>query len=41
MRFSAAEAGEPNLGYIAENLRVQWALHQSPQDLQLRTICGN
>jgi 2-octaprenylphenol hydroxylase len=31
LRFSAAEAGEPNLGYIAENLRVQWALHQSPQ----------
>jgi 2-octaprenylphenol hydroxylase len=31
LRFSAAEAGEPNLGYIAENLRVQWALHESPQ----------
>jgi 2-octaprenylphenol hydroxylase len=30
LRFSAAEAGEPNLGYIAENLRVQWALHESP-----------
>jgi 2-octaprenylphenol hydroxylase len=30
LRFSAAETGEPNLGYIAENLRVQWALHQSP-----------
>jgi 2-octaprenylphenol hydroxylase len=30
LRFSAAEAGEPNLGCIAENLRVQWALHESP-----------
>jgi 2-octaprenylphenol hydroxylase len=30
LRFSAAEAGEPNLGYIVENLRVQWALHESP-----------
>ena len=30
VRFSAAESGEPNLGHIAENLRVQWALHQSP-----------
>ena len=29
LRFSAAEAGEPNLGYIAENQRVQWALYQS------------
>jgi len=30
LRFSAAETGEPNLGWIADNLRVQWALHQSP-----------
>lgn len=30
LRFSAAETGEPNLGHIAENLTVQWALHQSP-----------
>ena len=30
LRFSAAETGEPNLGHIAENLRVQWALQQSP-----------
>jgi 2-octaprenylphenol hydroxylase len=30
LRFSAAETSEPNLGCIAENLRVQWALHQSP-----------
>ena len=29
LRFSAAEAGEPDLGCIAENLRVQWALHES------------
>lgn len=31
LRFSAAETGEPDLGHIAENVRVQWALHQSPQ----------
>jgi 2-octaprenylphenol hydroxylase len=30
LRFAAAETGEANLGYIAENQRVQWALHQSP-----------
>jgi len=30
LRFSAAETGEPNLGYIAENQRVQWALYESP-----------
>jgi 2-polyprenylphenol 6-hydroxylase len=30
LRFSAAETGEPNLGHIAGNLHVQWALHQSP-----------
>jgi 2-octaprenylphenol hydroxylase len=30
VHFSAAETGEPNLGHIAENLRVQWALHHSP-----------
>jgi 2-octaprenylphenol hydroxylase len=30
LRFSAAESGEPNLGHIVDNLRVQWALHQSP-----------
>jgi 2-octaprenylphenol hydroxylase len=28
--FSAAETGEPDLGHIVENLRVQWALAQSP-----------
>jgi 2-octaprenylphenol hydroxylase len=31
LRFSAAEAGEPNLGYIAENIRVQWSLLNSPR----------
>jgi 2-octaprenylphenol hydroxylase len=30
LHFSAAETGEPNLGCIAENLRVQWALAESP-----------
>jgi 2-octaprenylphenol hydroxylase len=30
LRFSAAETAEPNLGHIVENLRVQWALHESP-----------
>lgn len=30
LRFSAAETSEPNLGWIAENLQVQWALQQSP-----------
>jgi len=29
LRFSASEAGEPDLGCIAENLRVQWALTES------------
>lgn len=30
LHFSAAETGEPDLGCIAENVRVQWALHESP-----------
>jgi 2-polyprenylphenol 6-hydroxylase len=30
LRFAAAETAEPNLGYIVENVRVQWSLHQSP-----------
>ncbi|MFO1408276.1 MAG: FAD-dependent monooxygenase [Steroidobacteraceae bacterium] len=30
LRFDAAEAGEPDLGHIAENLRIQWALAGSP-----------
>jgi 2-octaprenylphenol hydroxylase len=31
VHFSAAETGEANLGHIAENLRVQCALHESPR----------
>lgn len=31
VHFSAAETGEADLGHIAENLRVQWALHESPR----------
>ncbi len=30
LKFSAAETGEPDLGHIVENLRVQWALSESP-----------
>ncbi len=30
LHFSAAESGEPDLGHIVENLRVQWALLESP-----------
>ncbi len=30
LRFSAAETSEPDLGHIVENLRVQWALDESP-----------
>ena len=30
LRFDAAEAGEPDLGHIAENLRIQCALAESP-----------
>jgi 2-octaprenylphenol hydroxylase len=29
LHFSAAETGEPNLGYIIENRRVQWALFEA------------
>lgn len=31
LRFSAAETAEPDLGHIAENLRVQWELLESPE----------
>jgi 2-octaprenylphenol hydroxylase len=31
LHFSAAETGEPDLGHIAENLRVQWELLESPE----------
>ena len=30
LHFSAAESGEPDLGHIVENLRVPWALLESP-----------
>lgn len=30
LRFDAAETGEPDLGHIAENIRVQWALAEAP-----------
>jgi len=29
LRFSAAESGDPDLGHIVENVRVQWALSES------------
>ncbi len=41
LRFSAAEAGEPDLGRIVENLRVQWALLDSPRLRNVtRLNCG-
>jgi 2-octaprenylphenol hydroxylase len=30
LRFSAATIGQPNLGHIVENRRMQWALYGSP-----------
>jgi 2-octaprenylphenol hydroxylase len=30
IHFSAAESGEPDLGYIVENRRLQWAIYESP-----------
>lgn len=30
LRFSAAESGEPDLGHIVENRRLQWSLYDSP-----------
>jgi 2-octaprenylphenol hydroxylase len=38
LRFSAAETAEPNLGYIVENLRIQWALHESPLLRQVTAV---
>lgn len=29
IHFSAAESGEPDLGHIIENRRLQWAIHES------------
>jgi 2-octaprenylphenol hydroxylase len=31
LHFSAAETGEPDLGHIVENVRIQWALLESPR----------
>lgn len=30
IHFSAARTGEPNLGHIVENRRIQWALYECP-----------
>jgi 2-octaprenylphenol hydroxylase len=30
LHFSASETSEPNLGYIVENRRIVWALHDAP-----------
>jgi 2-octaprenylphenol hydroxylase len=30
LRFSAAESGEPDLGFIVENRRVLWSLYEAP-----------
>ena len=38
LHFSAAETAEPNLGYIVENCRVQWALHESPLLRSVTTV---
>jgi 2-octaprenylphenol hydroxylase len=38
LRFSASSTSEPNLGHIVENLRVQWALHQSPLQKGVVTV---
>lgn len=33
IHFDSADVGEPNLGYIVENRRLQWALFQSAREL--------
>jgi 2-octaprenylphenol hydroxylase len=38
LRFSAAATSEPNLGHIVENLRIQWALHESPSLRGVTTV---
>ena len=38
LRFSAAETAEPNLGSIVENVRIQWALLESPRLRQVTTL---
>jgi len=30
LHFSASESGEPDLGYIVENRRLQWAIYEAP-----------
>ena len=41
LHFSAAETGEPNLGYIIENRRLQWALFESTPLRQRVTVLGS
>jgi 2-octaprenylphenol hydroxylase len=38
LRFSASETGEPDLGSIVENVRVQWALIESPRLRQITML---
>ena len=38
LRFSASATGEANLGYIAENRRIQWALYGTPVMRQRVTV---
>jgi 2-octaprenylphenol hydroxylase len=38
LRFSAAETAEPNLGSIVENVRIQWALLDSPRLRNVTTL---
>jgi 2-polyprenylphenol 6-hydroxylase len=40
LHFSAADTGEPNLGYIIENRRVQWGLFESRALRQRVTVLG-
>jgi len=40
LHFSAAETGEPNLGYIIENRRVQWALFEAAPLRDRVTVLG-
>jgi len=40
LRFTAAETGEPDLGHIVENLRLQWALLESRWARSATTLRG-
>ncbi|HTE42465.1 MAG TPA: UbiH/UbiF/VisC/COQ6 family ubiquinone biosynthesis hydroxylase [Steroidobacteraceae bacterium] len=40
LHFTAAETGEPNLGYIIENRRLQWALFETPALRRRVTVLG-